>query len=553
MVEIVDENAEDYLRSLKISYSQALPKGCLTQVGEFHVNYTVAMPWANPPYVRITRRVVIDDTDECRVGTKFQHSCPSLVHQCDRAAGAKCVNTIGSYSCQCPKSSSGDGFLALATFSAELTPSAYKGGNSCVDTSKPIIKLNGPNPKIFKICECRGLSGVMSKNKSTDDIALHESQQQLYEQDIKEMIRATSGAELCATYGNPNPSPKDCVFAVDHTYRGDIDLSHKVEVGEPQQKSALHWVVPYNVNDEAGNEATTVWRDIIVQEVDTNSLESKIRQEVLKESKAEREEAIEQALREEKVKWQKEQRNAGSKPSKTCPACPSCDCSSFKNNVDSNQNCQCQQVTHQQWSDNSRVYKLFLWLEDMFLPQVVPMVASGILLLATFFLLRLVMSCFTDSQRYDYSAYGDKNGTSDDELLLLQSSTPGKPVVAATTQLSASTSTGPSMMMGSPPPRNSGPSMMMGSPPPLPRNSLASSTTNNNGNRSFFSPASQPGTPLVQNNGGGGAQPPNQAPTPGSAVGGEHQRIYDESIYNTQSIITPSRTGDGVRRRNPYT
>lgn len=186
-VDIIDENAEDYLRSLKISYSRALPPGCLTQVGEFNVTYTVSMPWATTPYVRITRRVIIDDIDECSIDvSKYQHTCPALVPQCDEAAGAKCINTIGSYACQCPAQSSGDGFVETAKFVEGVKPpTSYQGGKSCVDTSKPAITLNGPNPKVFKICECGGLSGFMSQSSSTDVKELLGEQRKFYEQDIK--------------------------------------------------------------------------------------------------------------------------------------------------------------------------------------------------------------------------------------------------------------------------------------------------------------------------------------------------------------------------------
>ena len=187
MVDIVDENAEDYLRSLKVSYSEPLPPGCLTKVGEFHVNYTVAMPWAKDPFVRVTRRVIIEDIDECHVDTSvFERSCPALVPQCDSDAGAKCVNTYGSYECKCPSQSSGDGFKKDAKFVGFDAPESYKSGSSCVDTSKPVITLQGPNPKIFKICECGGLSGVMTPPKEGgDSIALLADQRKMYEDDIK--------------------------------------------------------------------------------------------------------------------------------------------------------------------------------------------------------------------------------------------------------------------------------------------------------------------------------------------------------------------------------
>lgn len=36
-VDVQDDNAEEYLRSLKIDYSRPLPRGCLLEVGEFVV------------------------------------------------------------------------------------------------------------------------------------------------------------------------------------------------------------------------------------------------------------------------------------------------------------------------------------------------------------------------------------------------------------------------------------------------------------------------------------------------------------------------------------
>ena len=201
MVDIVDENAEDYLRSLKVSYSKPLPTGCLTQVGEFHVNYTIAMPWAKDPFVRETRRVIIDDIDECKLDVSaYLQNCPSLVPQCDTAAGAQCVNTVGSYQCKCPSHSAGDGFKHDAKFEGFPAPESYKGGTSCVDTSKPVITLQGPNPKIFKICECGGLTGVTSPTKSHGDgNALLQGQRQTYEEDIKV---SHSNNKLCFVHSN---------------------------------------------------------------------------------------------------------------------------------------------------------------------------------------------------------------------------------------------------------------------------------------------------------------------------------------------------------------
>jgi len=159
-VDIIDENAEEYLRSLRITYSQPLPPGCLTEMGEFHVNYTVATPWTSYQFVRVTRRVVVDDIDECSLDVaKYSELCPALLPQCDTKAGAKCANTKGSYTCVCPKHTSGDGFKKIAGKIA--APEGYQGGTGCVDTSKPVIEILGPNPKVLRVCKCGGLTGIM--------------------------------------------------------------------------------------------------------------------------------------------------------------------------------------------------------------------------------------------------------------------------------------------------------------------------------------------------------------------------------------------------------
>jgi Calcium-binding EGF domain/EGF domain len=196
-VDIHDVNAEEYLRSLKIAYSIPLPPKCFLKVTEFHVNYTIATPWTVPPYVRITRRVIIDDINECTLDVvKYKAICPELIPKCDPSA--KCVNTIGSYKCQCPDYTSGDGFQKGLTYpsSSAIIPEGYAGGKGCIDTSKPIIQLQGPNPKKFIVAACSGVSGIMHSNsmlsstssKSTqlaDKTNLKESQQSYYADDIK--------------------------------------------------------------------------------------------------------------------------------------------------------------------------------------------------------------------------------------------------------------------------------------------------------------------------------------------------------------------------------
>mmetsp|Transcript_27160 Transcript_27160/g.31150 ORF Transcript_27160/g.31150 Transcript_27160/m.31150 type:complete len:976 (+) Transcript_27160:75-3002(+) len=436
MVDIKDENAEDYLRSLKVTYSQPLPRGCILGMRGFDVNYTVAMPWATPPDVTVTRQVIIEDIDECSILLdrkelkKYEQNCPQLIPRCDTAAGSECHNTNGSYTCQCPAQTIGDGFLKSAKFddSAYPAPSTFKGGTSCVDTSKPVITVQGPNPKIFRVAKCGGLNGVMSpysRNNQNDDEKekLTSNQRFLYLTDIKEMILATAGAELCATYENPDVNASDCVKAIDRTYKGKVDLSDRVIVGDPVQKAELHWVVPYDVKDDAGNQAATIYRDVMVEEVNLAKMEKKIREEVISDEKRRTKRAIDNAVREERKKWDadnrasnnRSRRNTAESAEKTCPACSPCvcpdtdvvnaaTCSVHCNNMSSS--------CRRQPSDESYVIALLSWLEDTVPVELPPSLIIAFLFFVLFYVSQWILALIFNPKvytNYDYGNYGSIN------------------------------------------------------------------------------------------------------------------------------------------------
>ena len=334
------------------------------------------------------------------------------------------------------------------------------------------------------------------------------------------MIRTTAGAELCANHQHQRPSPKDCVKAVDHTYKGDVDLSDRVVVGEPIRKSELHWTVPYNVQDDAGNEAVTVWRDVIVEEVDIANLETKIRQDVLREAEIEKKQAVAKAIQIEKERW--ERTYGGSKPrasssssrnaNRDCPPCPSCECptTSVKLNAAS-----CQQYCQErsqtcQMSDENLLYALIFWLEDVFPPWTVPIIILCVLGSGLLYILRWILTLIFNPkafQNYDYNLHEERFVDAD----LLQN-------IQQHQQLSPPPST-PTV----------GP----------PRESLSTQASGAPSTPAFFTPASQSSATTPRGNGTGNN--PDLL---------SHE--YDDGIYQTPSIISPSRTGDGVRRRSPY-
>lgn len=144
---------------------------------------------------------------------------------------------------------------------------------------------------------------------------------------MQSLIEATSGAELCATTSKPNVKPSNCVRAQDHTYKGIVDLSSRVSIGEPIPKGNLQWKAPYTVKDDAGNEAVTVWRDIIVEEVDIEDFESKVRTAALANQKEEVNRAVNEALANERRKQQQQQQQRNIKHSQDpCPPCEPCNC-----------------------------------------------------------------------------------------------------------------------------------------------------------------------------------------------------------------------------------
>lgn len=312
---------------------------------------------------------------------------------------------------------------------------------------------------------------------------------------VQELIRSTAGAELCASHSKTDPKPHECAQAYDETYSGRVELSRSVRVGEPVQKSSLHWVVPYDVEDEAGNAAATVWRDVIVEEVDLIGVEAKIRKELLKRQEAEIQAAVDKALVEDRRK-----RGGGAGRKQSCPTCPKCDCSGSLDLTKCEAICSSRSETCAVNSESLFVRAWFA-LENVFPASIVPIILWCATAAFALLMLRWIATLVFNPQAYRRSYVAN-----DERDRAMQNS-----VTYYSTDNNYSNGTNGAGL----PPRSSlsvNPSLYgHGSPQP-------------------FSP------------------PPRETPTGQSAVGADS---YD-SIYVQSPIITPSKQGNGIRQRSPY-
>jgi hypothetical protein len=303
------------------------------------------------------------------------------------------------------------------------------------------------------------------------------------------------------------PNASDCVIAYDETYKGRVDLSREVTVGEPMKKSALRWSVPYNVKDEAGNAATTVWRDVVVEEVDLVDVEAKIREEVLQQQKAVVQKAVDRALDEDRRKRDREVVNARDrKPSTACPDCPKCVCSGKLDEAMCERVCEAR-ITHCAIDNESFVVRAMLRLERIFPPSMVPIILSCAVVAITFLMLRWTLTLIFNPQAFRRGYYDDVERE--------------RAMLNAVVYHHAGNAGGDGFSAALPPPRAS------------------LSTGNGNG---YFSPQSN--YPVAPFGSPAGRDVLGQKPP-----GDDFADIYQSP---SNSIITPSKRGDGVRRRSPY-
>lgn len=297
------------------------------------------------------------------------------------------------------------------------------------------------------------------------------------------------------------------MYAYDDTYQGRTDLSREVAVGEPVKKSPLQWSVPYNVQDTAGNAASTVWRDVIVEEVAIDELEAKVRDEMLAERQQEIDRAVSIALEQDRRKRSQAQPAQVS----DAPACPKCDCPEGGTDFDPStcdEICETRQGTCSR-SEESHLLRFLLWGESRLPPHLVPALLAFVVCVAVgavLYILWTVLFGSTNSRKSNWYANEERN----------------RAMQSAVTYYNPNAA--PHSMY--PPPRTS---MAVGG--------VASSPTTSG--EGLFSPRS-------------GNSGPFSPPGTNGVASGPRNLADPDNIYAEPPIISPSARGDGVRRQSPF-
>ena len=248
--DIDDDNKDTDMRKFEMSAS--IPSGCLVPnhrdplpLPTYNITFRTwtgpeSDPWSSHSVTRVVRVV---DTNECVMTDDDKRSCPDCAPKCH--ASARCANKIGSYGCKCPMcGQKGDGFSAIGDPS--LQPLTYVNGSGCLDSCPPEITLQGSSLVVFKVCKCDG--PLCGPSEETVDWASR----------LNAALEASPDS-LC-----PSGSRSPCAVALDPTMSGigTRDISSRIVVGDPIHLSGLSWKIPYDVSDEAGNAAATVFREV---------------------------------------------------------------------------------------------------------------------------------------------------------------------------------------------------------------------------------------------------------------------------------------------------
>lgn len=274
------------------------------------------------------------------------------------------------------------------------------------------------------------------------------------------------------------------------------------------RQTPLHWKVPYDVVDEAGNSADTVWRDVMVEEVDLEEFETKIRQDVVDDRQALINAAVKKAVEEDRRKRSIEGRAVARTSSKNEDC--ACDYTGKFDEAMCNAICE-KRMGYCAVNEYSWTIRALLWLESFIFPSLAPVIlflfVVVILGAAVRWLWALLFAVKDNRNRNNPYINEERQRAMRDAVQYFPSAPQPSPSV----------------------PQNGGRSS---SSPFPPRDSLSLGSASRQ-EQGIFSPHS-PGFSRISNGIGSHQQ---QAELPRDSVA---------DIY-----ITPSKRGEGVRRRSP--
>ena len=299
-------------------------------------------------------------------------------------------------------------------------------------------------------------------------------------------------------------------------------MSRQVVVGEPIKKSTLLWSVPYNVQDQAGNAAVTVWRDVVVEEVALDDLETKIRADLQRARQVEIDRAVSRALEEDRRKREPAKaRPSPELPVNSCPACTKCDCANQFDPSLCDSICK-EKVGACAMDEQSFVVKFLVWLEQFVPPSLIPSLLGVLLLMTVWLCFRFLWNIVfrTRESSSNWYANEERQRMMQNSVTYYQENGAGG---SALTPL---------------PPRTS---MSVGGATP----GGGAGAGAGSGGSSLFTPQSAAFSPSPSGGHHNGS----------SAAVVRHSVLFsaDRGNIYASPIITPSQRGDGVRRRSPYT
>ena len=242
--DIDDDNKDADMR--KFEMRGEVPRGRLMHLGTHNVVFKTwtgpdAKPWSSHS---VTREIQVINANECLLSADTLAACPACGPHC--APEASCADEDGSYSCVCPACGQrGDGFQRMP-FNDPQMPPTYVNGSGCTDSCAPVIELQGDPVKLFTVCKCEG-----PLCPSGEDAVNWDAR-------VRAML-VEKPDELC-----PDGMTFPCAVALDPTMDGTSyrDVTSQIVVGEPVRLEGLAWQIPLNVEDESGNKAATVFREV---------------------------------------------------------------------------------------------------------------------------------------------------------------------------------------------------------------------------------------------------------------------------------------------------